>query len=217
MSVFERQRQTMVEHQIISRGISDPAVLAAMRTVPREAFVPTRMRQHSYEDRPLPIEESQTISQPYIVALMAESLSLSSADRVLEIGIGSGYAAAVLSLIVSEVFGIERYAALAELAAQRAADLGYDNIHVRCGDGTAGWPEHAPFDAILVSASGPKVPESLLHQLKVGGRLVIPVGPDLHSQELLRVVRVDEHNYQQTTLTRVQFVPLVGSEGWKAD
>jgi protein-L-isoaspartate(D-aspartate) O-methyltransferase len=216
MSRFERERQTMVKQQLESRGIRDARVLDAMRTVPREAFVPDEHRDLSYHDGPLPIEAGQTISQPYIVALMAEALELEPGDRVLEVGAGSGYAAAILSRVAGEVFAIEYHEELARLARSRAQALGYDNLEVMQGDGTRGWPAHAPFDAILVSAGGPDVPPTLLGQLAIGGRMVIPVGDRTHSQELLRVRRVEEHEFEQDSLGRVQFVPLVGSEGWRA-
>lgn len=216
-SNLERTRLEMVERQIVRRGISDPLVLNAMREVPREQFVPETLREFAYDDTPLPIEESQTISQPYIVALMAEALDLDKNDRILEIGAGSGYAAAVLGRIAGEVYAVERYPILSDLAATRSRDLGYQNVHVRCGDGTLGWEEHAPYDAILVSAGGPDIPASLLGQLAIGGRLVIPVGADLRSQELFRVERIDETRFERRMLGRVQFVPLVGSEGWVID
>ena len=216
MNDFERQREHMVNRQLAERGISDTGVLEAMRTVPRERFVPEAYRELSYRDGPLPIEQGQTISQPYIVALMVEALELEPTDRVLEIGAGSGYAAAVLSRIGAEVFAIEYHEELAGLARTRLAALGYDNTEVAQGDGTRGWPANAPFDAILVSAGGPDVPPTLLEQLAVGGRMVIPVGDKTHSQELLRVRKIDEHEYTQDGLGRVQFVPLVGGEGWQA-
>jgi protein-L-isoaspartate(D-aspartate) O-methyltransferase len=207
----------MVDQQIASRGVADTQVLNAMREVPREYFVPENLREFAYEDTPLPIEEGQTISQPYIVALMAEASCIGRDDCVLEIGAGSGYAAAVLSRIARDVYAIERHPALAELAQKRAEELGYDNVHVRCGDGTLGWIEHTPFDAIVVSAGGPEVPESLLEQLDIGGRLIIPVGDDMRSQELLCILRTGEHKFERSTLGKVQFVPLVGSEGWAVD
>lgn len=216
MTGFRRQREAMVQQQLVERGIEDSRVLDAMRTVPREQFVPERYRELSYRDGPLPIEQSQTISQPYIVALMAEALRLKKSDRILEVGAGSGYAAAVLSRIGARVHAIEYHDQLAELARERLGALGYDNVEVRHGDGTRGWPAHAPFDAILVSAGGPDVPPTLLEQLALGGRMVIPVGDRTRSQELLRITRLDEHEYSQDSLGRVQFVPLVGSEGWQA-
>jgi protein-L-isoaspartate(D-aspartate) O-methyltransferase len=188
MKSYESTRHRMVETQIASRGVRDPRVLGAMRDVPRERFVPEALLEFAYEDTPLPIEEGQTISQPYIVAVMAETLQLAPSDRVLEVGAGSGYAAAVLGRAAGEVYAIERHPLLAELARQRVAELGYDNVTILCGDGTLGSPEHAPFDAIAVAAGGPEVPRALLEQLKIGGRLVIPVGADLRSQELRTAV-----------------------------
>ncbi|MFO7763449.1 MAG: protein-L-isoaspartate(D-aspartate) O-methyltransferase [Wenzhouxiangellaceae bacterium] len=216
MTDFKQQREKMVQQQLAERGIRDQRVLDAMRSVPRERFVPENYRDMSYRDGPLPIESGQTISQPYIVAVMAEALELDDTDRVLEVGAGSGYAAAVLGRIAAEVYAIEYHEELAELAGERMAALGYDNVEVRQGDGTRGWPSRAPFDAILVSAGGPDVPPTLLDQLAVGGCMVIPVGDRTRSQELLRVRKIDEHEYKQDSLGRVQFVPLVGSEGWQA-
>ena len=217
MSNFQKQREQMVQRQLAARGVRDQRVLSAMRTVPRELFVPETLLEFAYEDAPLPIEESQTISQPYIVAVMVEALELQPDDRVLEIGSGSGYASAVVSRIAGEVFGIEVHSVLADLARERMRTLDYSNVSIRCGDGTRGWPDHAPFDAILVSAGGPVLPESLLAQLKIGGRLVIPVGDQPRAQELLRIVRTGEHEFDRKSLGRVQFVPLVGTEGWSLD
>ena len=217
MNPFQQSREKMVDQQIASRGVRDAAVLQAMREVPRERFVPETLAEFAYEDSPLPIEEGQTISQPYIVALMIEALHLGPDDRVLEIGAGSGYAAAVLSRIAAEVYTVERHPLLAELARQRNAELGYHNVRVLCGDGTLGWEEHAPYDAIVVAAGGPEVPDSLLQQLKNGGRLVIPVGESVRSQDLVFIERTAEHQFERKSLGRVQFVPLVGSEGWALD
>lgn len=205
----------MVHEQVESRGIRDPAVLRAMREVPREAFVPEDQREFAYRDSPLPIAAGQTISQPYIVALMAAALELAPEDRVLEVGTGSGYAAAVLSRIAVQVYTIERHAELAERAARVLERLGYDTVHVRQGDGTQGWAEHAPYDGIVVAAGGPEVPEALLAQLAVGGRLVIPVGPTPRLQELVRITRVSEDEYRREDLGGVRFVPLVGAQGWE--
>jgi protein-L-isoaspartate(D-aspartate) O-methyltransferase len=210
-------RTRMVDTQIAARGVCDDLVLDAMRTVPRERFVEGRLAQFAYDDTPLPIEEGQTISQPYIVALMAEALDLNPDCRVLEIGAGSGYAAAVLGRIASEVYAIERHEVLARHAADRMRDLGYDNVRVRHGDGTLGWPEQAPFDAIAVAAGGPEVPRSLLQQLAIGGRLVIPIGSEPRSQQLVRVRRTGENTFEREFLGAVQFVPLIGAEGWTHD
>jgi protein-L-isoaspartate(D-aspartate) O-methyltransferase len=185
-----------------------------MRRVPREAFVPETLQEFAYQDTPLPIEHQQTISQPYIVALMIEALDLQSGARVLEVGTGSGYAAAVLAELAAEVYTIERYSELADLARERLRRAGYGNVQVMHGDGTRGWAEHAPYDAIVVAAGGPDAPRSLLDQLAPGGRLVIPVGPTQHTQELIRITRKRDGGYHSERLTQVRFVPLVGEEGW---
>ena len=211
---FAKLRDNMVDSQIADRGVRSYLVLDAMRTVPREAFLPESLQEFAYEDAPLPIAENQTISQPYIVALMTEALGLEGGEKVLEIGTGSGYAAAILSRIAKEVYTIERIGQLAEKSGAVLADLGYKNVHVLHADGTRGWPDQAPYDAIVVAAGGPEIPESLKAQLKIGGRLVIPVGSDRRYQELVRVVRVSEHEYKTEDIADVRFVPLVGEEGW---
>lgn len=211
---YETERDQMVQRQMAARGVEDEAVLAAMRSVPRHAFVGEDLQEFAYADTPLPIEEEQTISQPYIVALMTEALELEPEDKVLEIGTGSGYAAAILSRIVDEVFTVERHGNLAHRARERYRQLGYDNIHVRHGDGSQGWPEHAPYDAIVVAAGGPKIPEPLQEQLAVGGRLVMPVGELPRLQRLIRLRRVADDEYVEEDLGYVQFVPLVGSAAW---
>jgi len=182
--------------------------------MPREAFVPERLAELAYDDTPLPIGEEQTISQPYVVALMAEALELGPADKVLEIGAGSGYAAAVLSRIAREVWAIERHESLAHQARPRMERLGYSNVHILHGDGTLGWPEQAPFDAIAVAAGGPEVPPALLDQLAVGGRLVIPIGPDPRTQSLVRIRRLADGTFAREDLGAVRFVPLIGAQGW---
>ena len=207
----------MVEVQIARRGIRDSRLLAAMRRVPREAFVQPGFEEFAYEDGPLPIGEGQTISQPYIVALMIEAAELQPGDRVLEVGAGSGYAAALMSRIADRVYAIERYPTLGEAARRHFSDLGYDNIELRVGDGTLGWPEAAPFDAILVAAGGPGVPPALKRQLRVGGRLVIPVGSEERRQELLKISRRSETAFEEEDLGGVMFVPLVGRQGWADD
>ena len=208
---FASLRAEMVQRNIAARGVRDELVLGAMRKVPRELFLPNSLREFAYEDSPLPIGGEQTISQPYIVAFMTEALMLRGGEKVLEIGAGSGYAAAVLSEIAADVYTVERLGRLATLA-----DLGYDNVCVLHGDGTRGWPEHAPYDAIVVAAGAPQVPKSLKQQLKVGGRLVIPVGADQRAQELVRVVRISTNQYRSEDIAGVRFVPLIGDEGWAA-
>lgn len=214
---FSRKRREMVERQIAGRGVRSRVVLDAMGRVHREGFVPSYLGEFAYDDTPLPIEEEQTISQPYIVAFMIEALDLQGTERVLEIGTGSGYAAAVLGEIARDVYTIERHPGLAHSAEERLAEHGYKNIHVRAGDGTLGWPEEAPFAAIVVAAGGPEVPESLREQLEVGGRLVIPLGSSVGSQRLVKVTRVTESEYRSEDLGGVRFVPLVGEQGWHAE
>ena len=215
MSRFEDLRKQMIDYQLAARGLHDQSVLDAVNAVPREEFVPTDLVEFAYSDAPLPIAASQTISQPYIVALMTAALELKPDDRVLEVGAGSGYAAAILAEIAKEVYTIERHKILADTARSRLEQLGYGNIQVLFGDGTLGWPEHAPFDAIVVAAAGPDVPENLKKQLAIGGRLVIPAGSSLHTQKLLRVRRISENEYQEEDLGGVRFVPLIGAAGWE--
>jgi len=208
------ERDRMVEQQIASRGVDDPFVLDAMRAVPREDFVPPDMAAYAYEDGPLPIAYGQTISQPYIVAVMTAAARVRPGDRVLEIGTGSGYAAAVLSEIAEEVYTVERIEGLADSARDRLAALGYRNVHVLCGDGTLGWKEHAPYDAIIVTAGGPRVPPALFDQLTTGGRLVMPLGSEPRGQRLIRRTRTGPDTYTQDDLEWVAFVPLIGAQGW---
>lgn len=214
-----RARERMVDRNIAARGIRDPAVLAAMREVPREAFVPPELVGLAYLDRPLPIGEGQTISQPYVVALMAEAAELGRDDVVLEVGTGSGYAAAVFSRIAAQVYTIERRASLAARASRCFEDLGYHNIEVRVGDGSLGWPERAPYQAILVAAGAPaRLPPALTEQLAPGGRLVIPYGETQQGQILARVRRsADGERYEEEDLGAVAFVPLVGAAAWTPD
>ncbi len=216
MNEFETLRQEMIRSQMAERGLNDPIVLQAINSVPREKFVPEDLIDSAYRDSPLPIEADQTISQPYIVALMTVALELKPTDRILEIGTGSGYSAAILAEIVNEVYTIERHQILADTARERLQKLGYENIHVLQGDGSLGWPEHAPFDAIVVTAAGPDVPQSLKQQLAIGGRLVMPVGEYRYSQTLLRVRRINESQYEEENLGGVRFVPLIGKEGWES-
>ena len=205
-------RQQMVENQIVARGVKDPAVLTAMRTVARELFVAPDLASFAYSDKPLEIPESQSISQPYIVALMLEALQLEPEARVLEIGTGSGYAAAVLSQLADEVHTVERLPGLAAEAEERLRRLGYANVHCHLGDGSLGWVEAAPYDAIVVAAASPKVPQALRAQLKPGGRLVVPVGRP-NEQRLRRILRT-ESGYEEADLGPVRFVPLIGEGGW---
>jgi protein-L-isoaspartate(D-aspartate) O-methyltransferase len=208
-----QEREAMVERQLANRGVSDDRVLRAMREVPREAFLPPELGEFAYEDSALPIGEGQTISQPYIVALMIEALDVRPEHRVLDVGTGSGYAAAVLSRIADRVYTIERHRTLAEQAERTFRALGYDNIQVRVGDGSLGWPEAAPFDAIAVAAASPTVPRALLNQLAPGGRLVIPTGSTVRFQRLLRVTRT-RRGFEEDDLGEVRFVPLIGAGGF---
>jgi protein-L-isoaspartate(D-aspartate) O-methyltransferase len=214
---FKTARNRMVDLQLARRGIRDRRVLEAMRSVPRETFVAADLQPLAYKDRPLPIGESQTISQPYIVALMIEAAQLGPEDQALEIGAGSGYAAAVMSRIARCVYAIERRPALAKAAKQRFETLGYANIELRVGDGTTGWREAAPFDAILVAASGPQAPQALKNQLAVGGRMIIPIGKEGALQTLQKIIREDETGYAEQVLGLVKFVPLIGQQGWSED
>lgn len=207
-------REKMVRDQLTRRGIRDPQVIAAMRTVPREIFAGHGNEAEAYEDRPLPIASGQTISQPYMVAVMIEALQLKGGEKVLEVGAGSGYAAAVLANIASHVFAIER---IPELAAGASANLeaaGIANVTVKCADGTEGWSQEAPFDAILVSAGAPEAPKALARQLRIGAVMVVPVGDDPTTQTLVRVKRSGPDSFESTDLMQVRFVPLIGEHGW---
>ena len=210
---FAELRRAMVDEQIRERGVNSPRVLEAMLAVPRHLFVPEDYVASAYTDQPLPIGEGQTISQPYMVAVMTEALELTGTERVLEIGTGSGYQAAVLSLLAAEVYTIESHASLALEARRRLARLGYSNVHVHTGDGTLGLPELAPFDAIVVTAAAPRVPPPLVEQLAEGGRLVIPVG-QTDQQELLQVRKSGDETTSRM-LHYCRFVPLVGRHGWR--
>jgi len=209
----ESRRQRMVSDQLRRRDIVDPHVLAAFGTVERERFVPGELGAHAYDDAPLPIGAGQTISQPYVVAMTVQALQLRGHERVLEIGTGSGYAAAILGSLVREVETVERIEELATAAAERLAQMGYVNVHVHHGDGTLGWPAAAPYEAIAVAAGAPRPPRSLLDQLAIGGRLVLPHG-DVEHQQLVRITRRDAERFDQEELGDVRFVPLLGAEGW---
>ncbi len=210
---YKQQRQLMVHQQLVKGGVKDKRVLAAFSTVPRELFVRPGSEDQAYDDSPLCIEEGQTISQPRMVAMMCELAELTPQSRVLEVGTGRGYAAAILGQLAHEVYTVERLPLLASLAAKRLASLGYTNIRVDCRDGTLGWPEKAPYDAILVAAASPSVPKTLRSQLKVGGHLILPVGGE-ELQSLVKVTRLDEDRFRTREITTVRFVPLIGREGW---
>ena len=214
METAAEARARMVADQIARRGVSDARVLAAMREVPREAFVERGLEAEAFRDAPLPIAQGQTISQPFIVALMAEAARIAPGDRVLEVGAGSGYAAAVLGCLAARVVAIERHPALVQAARERLARLGMAHVEIVEGDGTLGWPGAAPFDAIVVSAGAPRVPEALKEQLAPGGRLVIPVGSEGVHQDLRRLTRRGD-GFEEESLGGVRFVPLIGAQGWK--
>lgn len=214
MTEFASEREAMVERQLKGRGIRQAQILEAFLAVPREAFVSADLAQFAYDDHPLPIAALQTISQPYIVALMIEAAEIESDDTVLEVGSGSGYAAAVISRIAGRVIGIERQHELVEASRARLARLGYGNVEIVEGDGTRGWPPSAPYDAILAAASGSHIPKSLIAQLKVGGRIVMPIGKPGWVQTLVKGMKCEDGSLQQSDLGAVRFVPLIGEEGW---
>lgn len=209
---FQLMRKAMVNEQLIPRGIHDKRVLDAFLKVPRHEFVPADFRLSSYSDYPLPIGEDQTISQPYMVALMTESLKLKGGERVLEVGTGSGYQAAVLAELAGEVYSIERFAALADRAKKVIDELGYKNIKIKVGDGTVGWEENAPYDGIIVTAGAPVIPKSLVRQLKDGARLIIPVGTGFG--QILTLVEKTGVSLRTSEICGCMFVPLIGKEGW---
>lgn len=214
---FVNARHSMVDRDIASRGVNDSNVLESMRNVPRHLFVDEDIRSIAYSDQPLPIAHDQTISQPYIVALMAEAGQIKSTDKVLEVGTGSGYSAAVLGQMAQEVYTVETIEELAQSARSVIDSLGYQNIHVMTANGSVGWPENAPYDAIIVTAGAPGIPPSLVEQLAPGGRLVIPVAAwYLFGENLLRVTKLPDEKYAIEKLTAVAFVPLVGKEGYHA-
>lgn len=212
---LESARERMVEQQLARRGIRDPRVLEAMRSVPRHRFVPPQDQPLAYADGPLPIGHRQTISQPFIVALMTQLLELEGEEKVLEVGAGSGYQAAVLAHLAQHVYSVERIPELATRAEAVLRELGYKNVQIEVGDGTQGLPEHAPYDGIIVTAAAPRVPQPLKDQLAEGGRLVLPVGSQMG--QMLERWRREGDEYQRETLTPVAFVPLVGEEGWESD
>ena len=213
--MFEEARDRMVEQQVRARGIHDERVLAAFRRVPRHLFVPADAQAQAYEDHPVPIGGGQTISQPYIVALMTNALRLQGHERVLEIGAGSGYQTAILAELALDVFAVERLPELLSAAAQRLEALGYANFHLTPGNGSLGWAGHAPYDAILVAAAAPDVPKPLMAQLVDGGRLVIPIGPA--EGQWLTVVVKQSKSFTRTTIGSCVFVPLIGTHGWPID
>lgn len=207
--IYRNMRKTMVEQQIVQRGIADKAIVASMLRVPRHLFIPENISNRAYEDCPQPIGQGQTISQPYIVASMIQLAHISPNSRVLDVGTGSGYSAAVLANISKEVFTIERLESLAETAESRLHDLGYDNVMIKTGDGTKGWEDHAPYDAILVAAATPDIPQALKNQLTIGGVLVIPIGHPSNVQYLMRITRKTVSSWNTETLEAVRFVPLI--------
>jgi protein-L-isoaspartate(D-aspartate) O-methyltransferase len=211
-SDFEESRLFMVEHHLRRRGISSERVLDAMATVPRELFVPSHCMPHAYEDRALGIDEGQTISQPWIVAYMTQALDIKPHEKVLEIGTGSGYQAAILAMLAGEVYSVERHAPLSEMAALLLKKCGYTTIYLSVGDGTEGLPLHAPYDAIMVTAAAPRIPEPLVEQLAPGGRLILPLESEWH--ETLVLVRTHEHGFDTTRLAECRFVPLIGKHGY---
>lgn len=215
MTDFAAEREAMVERQLKRRGITEPHILDAFRAVPREEFVDPEYARLAYGDHPLPIAANQTISQPYIVALMIEAAGIRGGDTVLEVGAGSGYAAAVMSRIAGRVVAIERQHDLVEAAGERLRRLGYCNVEIIEGDGTTGWAQAAPYDAILAAASGSHVPQPLVEQLKTGGRLVMPVGEPGGAQTLVVVTKLPDGTIALSDLGAVRFVPLVGAEGWR--
>ena len=214
MTDFTREREAMVERQLRRRGIDEKAIIDAFLAVPRESFVSPEYAHLAYGDHPLPIEAGQTISQPYIVALMIQTAGIGQGDHVLEVGAGSGYAAAVISRIATKVIAIERQHDLVDVARERLGRLGYDNVEIVEGDGTKGCPDHAPFDAILAAASGSHVPRPLIEQLAPNGRIVMPVGDPGWVQELVKVTKQEDGILKQENLGGVRFVPLIGEEGW---
>lgn len=211
---YTSRRQKMVENQLLSRGIKDPRVIAAMRKVPRHLFLDEALWPEAYEDHPVPIGEKQTISQPFIVALMTEALKLSGTEKILEVGTGSGYQAAVLAELAEQVYSIERLPSIAKRARRILDELKYANIVITIGDGTLGWKEHSPYDGIIVTAASPYPPKTLLEQLKMGGRLIIPIG-DEFTQDLTLYRKEGEEDYSKESYGGCRFVKLIGEQGWR--
>lgn len=215
MSDYAELRERMVDRQIAARGLDNPILLAAFRAVPREQFVASSYAGYAYQDSPLPIENGQTISQPYIVALTIDAAGIGKGDKVLEVGAGSGYAAAVIGQIADRVIAVERHSELVSLARQRMERLGYNNVHIVEGDGTLGWPDEAPYDSIVAAASGSHVPKSWIDQLKPGGRIVMPLGHPGSAQSLIKVTKREDGTLDREDLGGVRFVPLIGQEGFR--
>lgn len=211
---YSSKRQKMIDLQLIPRGIRDPRVLAAMKKVPRHLFLDEALWPEAYEDHPVPIGEKQTISQPYIVALMTEAMNLTGKEKILEIGTGSGYQAAILAELAEQVFSIERLPSIAKRARRILDDLKYSNIVITIGDGTLGWKEHSPYDGIIVTAASPYPPKTLLEQMKIGGRLIIPIG-DEFTQDLTLYIRESEDDYSKESYGGCRFVKLIGEQGWR--
>jgi len=215
MRDFSILRDRMVDRQISARGLDNPRLLAAFRAVPREKFISVDYADYAYQDSPLPIESGQTISQPYIVALTIDAAGIEPGHKVLEVGAGSGYAAAIIGQIADEVIAVERHHELVELAGDRMRELGYRNVTIVEGDGTLGWPEHAPYDSIVAAASGSHVPQSWIAQLKPGGRIVMPIGDPQSVQSLVKVTKSRDGTLHREDLGEVRFVPLIGAEGFR--
>ena len=216
MKDYTISRRRMVEEQVIARGVKDPRVIDAMLKVPRHKFVEEALAGKAYQDAPLPIGEKQTISQPYMVAVMSEALMLDGSEGVLEVGTGSGYQAAVLALLADRVYSLERIPSLARRARKVLDDNGFSKVNIRLADGTVGWQGMGPFDGIIVTAGAPKVPQEYMDQLSLGGRLIIPVG-DRESQILMRITRIGEAEYKEEKMLGCRFVPLIGNQGWKQE
>ena len=217
MDYAQKARTIMVKRQIAGRGIQSQLLIDAMGLVPREKFLPEALREFAYHDRALSISEGQTISEPYIIAVMIEALALNGGEKVLEVGTGSGYSAALLAEIANEVYSIERLGMLVKTSRAALANIGYDSVHVVHADGSRGWPAQAPYDAIMVAAAGSQIPAILLNQLKIGGRLVMPIGSATRAQVLVKVTRLSITEVKSEVLTDVHFDPLIGEQGWNSE